>query len=232
MIYYRPALERGKANFGWLRSNHSFSFGSYYDANHLGISALRVINDDTVAPGTGFETHGHRNMEIISYVLEGALEHKYSMGNKYVVPAGDIQRMSAGTGVTHSEFNHSTTAMLKFLQIWIIPNARGIQPEYEQMAVIQSGKLTPLVTPDGVDNSLRIHQDASIFRVVLGINENINLSTDLRTGYLHVISDSGHFGGLTVHAGDGVGLQGRSLQLAAISDELIALWFDLPTAIH
>ncbi|KZZ46584.1 pirin, partial [Thalassolituus sp. HI0120] len=162
-------------NFGWLNSQHSFSFGHYYDPKHMGFSALRVINDDSVAPGAGFDTHGHRDMEIISYVLEGAIEHKDSMGHSYIVPAGDVQRMSAGTGVTHSEFNHSKQHNLRFLQIWIQPNKLGITPGYQQQKIEQRGKLTPLVTPDGSDGSLSIQQDVSLYRVALNRGESLQL---------------------------------------------------------
>ncbi|MFT7411416.1 MAG: redox-sensitive bicupin YhaK (pirin superfamily), partial [Oleispira sp.] len=127
MFYFRAATARGNANFGWLKSLHTFSFGNYYDPDHMGISVLRVINDDIVAPGAGFDNHGHRDMEIISYILEGSIEHKDSMGNQFVVPAGDVQRMTAGTGIMHSEFNASKTEPLKFLQIWISPNLKGVK---------------------------------------------------------------------------------------------------------
>lgn len=230
MIYHRPAQDRGRANFGWLNSNHSFSFGHYYDPKHMGFSALRVINDDTVAAGAGFDTHGHRDMEIISYVLKGAIEHQDSMGNKYIVPAGDIQRMSAGTGVTHSEFNHSKSEELKFLQIWIEPDQKGIQPGYEQMAVKQNGKLTALVTPDGSNGSLHLQQDASVFRVVLEPEETIDLDVNSRTGYLHVIEGGGLFGDISVSAGDGVGLSEEKLTLQGDAEGITALWFDLPAS--
>lgn len=228
MLYHRPAQDRGHANFGWLDSYHSFSFGNYYDPKHMGLSALRVINDDTVAAGGGFGTHGHRDMEIISYVLEGAIEHKDSMGNQHIVPAGVIQRMSAGSGVTHSEFNHSKNDRLKFLQIWIQPNELGIKPEYEQMAVKQKGKMTALVTPDGADQSLRQHQDASIYRIVLKKDETVVLQVDARTGYLHVIEGAGQLDDTQLKAGDGMGLIQEQLVLSASEDGLTALWFDLP----
>lgn len=228
MIYHRPAQHRGRANFGWLVSNHSFSFGHYYDPQHMGVSALRVINDDTVAPGAGFDTHGHRDMEIISYVLEGAIEHRDSMGNTHVIPAGEIQRMSAGTGVTHSEYNHSSSQPLKFLQIWIVPDQKGIEPEYQQMPVKQNGKLTALVSPDGVDNSLRLHQDSSIYRIVLAEGETLELSADNRPAYLHVITGHGQLGDLAVAGGDGLGLSREQRVLRAEEGELTALWFDLP----
>ena len=138
MTYIRKSESRGKANFGWLQSKHSFSFGNYYDKNHMGVSVLRVINDDLVMPGKGFGEHGHRDMEIISYVIEGALKHEDSTGNKYIVPAGDVQRMSAGRGVMHSEFNASNKEKVKFLQIWIQPNVLGIKPSYEQKNITQN----------------------------------------------------------------------------------------------
>ena len=188
MIYIRKADERGDVNLGWLQSKHSFSFGHYYDAQHMGISALRVINEDEVMPGHGFGTHGHRDMEIVSYVIEGALKHEDSSGNKYVVPAGDIQRMSAGRGVTHSEFNASKNEKVKFLQIWILPDKKGIEPSYEQNAVAQKGALTPLVTPEGNDGTLSINQDASISRLMLNKGETYSLNTANRSGYLHIIS--------------------------------------------
>lgn len=227
MYYFRNADERGRANFGWLNSKHSFSFGSYYDPNHMGISALRVINDDTVIGGAGFDTHGHRDMEIISYVLEGAIEHKDSMGQQYIVPAGDIQRMSAGTGVTHSEFNHSKTDDLRFLQIWIQPNKMGIKPSYEQKKVVQNGPLTPLVTPDGRDGSLSMQQDASIYRLQLKSGEEIDLDTQKRPGYLHVISGKADVNNNALNPGDALGAVEEQLNVSAMTD-LTALWFDLP----
>lgn len=232
MLYLRRADERGKANFGWLDSRHSFSFGNYYDPKHMGISVLRVINDDTVAPAAGFGTHGHRDMEIISYVLEGAIEHKDSMGNRFVVPAGEVQRMTAGTGVTHSEFNHSQTEALKFLQIWIIPNQRDLAPGYEQKAIAQNGPLTPLVTPNGEDGSLTVHQNAGIYRLQLKDGETLSLNPQRGIGYLHLIE-----GGVAVNdgqltAGDGLGVMEESLELTAAESGVTALWFDLPRALE
>jgi len=227
MFYFRHSDERGRANFGWLNSKHSFSFGNYYDPNHMGVSALRVINDDVVIGGAGFDTHGHRDMEIISYVLEGSIEHKDSMGKQYVVPAGDIQRMSAGTGVTHSEFNHSKTDDLRFLQIWIQPNKMGIKPSYDQKKVVQKGPLTPLVTPDGRDGSLSIQQDASIYRLQLKAGEEIDLDTQKRPGYLHVISGKADVNNNALNAGDALGAIEEQLNVSAMTD-LTALWFDLP----
>lgn len=233
MFYYRAAESRGKANFGWLQSQHTFSFGEYYDANHMGISALRVINDDIVAAGAGFGNHGHRDMEIISYILEGSIEHKDSMGNHFTVPAGEVQRMSAGTGIMHSEFNASKTEPLKFLQIWITPNVTGIKPSYEQMPIVQSSTMTALVTPDGRDGSLSMHQDASIYRLKLTAGESYDLvalakEENERVGYLHVIDGSSVNVGTGLKAGDGLGIIKDQLKLTAGDDGLVALWFDLP----
>jgi redox-sensitive bicupin YhaK (pirin superfamily) len=227
MYYFRYGNERGCANFGWLNSKHSFSFGHYYDPKHMGFSALRVINDDTVQAGAGFDTHGHRDMEIISYVLEGAIEHKDSMGKQYVVPAGDIQRMSAGTGVTHSEFNHSKSEPLHFLQIWIQPNKKGFAPSYEQKTVVQNGPLTPLITPDGRDGSLSMQQDASIYRLQLKAGEELELDTQKHPGYLHVISGSVDVNHNAFKAGDALGASKEILNISAMTN-LTALWFDLP----
>ena len=227
MFYQRPSNERGHATFGWLNSYHSFSFGYYYDPKHLGISALRVINDDTVDPGAGFDTHSHRDMEIISYVLEGAIEHQDSMGNKFVVPAGDIQRMSAGTGVSHSEYNHSKDEELRFLQIWIQPNQLGTPPSYEQKKVEQQGKLTPLVTADGRDGSLSMQQDANLYRLQLKAGEQFEFDTLNRPGYLHIIEGEGEINSDTLAAGDALGAWEEKFNLTANND-LVALWFDLP----
>ncbi len=234
MFYYRAADSRGKANFGWLNSQHTFSFGNYYDGDHMGISTLRVINDDVVAPGAGFGNHGHRDMEIISYILEGSIEHKDSMGNQFTVPAGEVQRMSAGTGIMHSEFNASKTEPLKFLQIWITPNVTGIKPSYEQMPIVQSSTMTALVTPDGRDGSLSIHQDASIYRLKLKAGESYDLEAlpkdeNERVGYLHVIKGSSVNVGTGLKAGDGLGIIKDQLTVTASDDGLVALWFDLPS---
>ncbi len=229
MFYFRAADARGKANFGWLNSLHTFSFGNYYDPDHMGISVLRVINDDVVAPGAGFDNHGHRDMEIISYILEGSIEHKDSMGNQFVVPAGDVQRMSAGTGVMHSEFNASKTESLKFLQIWISPNVKGVKPSYEQMPIVQSSTMTPLVTPDGRNGSLSIHQDANLSRLQLKAGESYDLVAQKRVGYLHVIEGGSVNVGKGLKAGDGLGIIKDQLSVTAGDDGLVALWFDLPS---
>jgi redox-sensitive bicupin YhaK (pirin superfamily) len=234
MFYFRAANARGKANFGWLDSQHTFSFGNYYDPDHMGISVLRVINDDIVAPGAGFDNHGHRDMEIISYILEGSIEHKDSMGNQFVVPAGDVQRMTAGTGIMHSEFNASKTEPLKFLQIWISPNLKGVKPSYEQMPVVQSSTMTPLVTPNGRDGSLSINQDINLFRLQLEPGETYDLVARKHIGYLHVMEGSA-VGDQQIldkqsvlRSGDGLGLIEDQLSITARHAGLVALWFELP----
>jgi len=238
MIYHRPAAERGNANFGWLDSHHSFSFGHYYDSQHMGWSVLRVINDDTVDPGAGFGTHGHRDMEIISYVLEGALHHRDSTGRESVLRAGEVQRMTAGSGIRHSEFNHSSSEPVHFLQIWILPNQRNLEPGYEQQAIerqdtAQQGKLTPLVSPDCRGGSLKIHQDMVLSRLQLKADENVELPTSSRAGYLHLISGKMNalipdHGTIVLSKADGLGINGEAgLALKATADS-VALWFDLP----
>ncbi|WP_026375230.1 pirin family protein [Aestuariibacter salexigens] len=228
MDYIRKANERGVVNMGWLQSNHSFSFGSYYDPQHMGVSVLRVINDDVVQPGAGFGTHGHRDVEIISYVIDGALEHKDSTGNEYVVPAGEVQRMSAGRGVMHSEYNASQTEPVNFLQIWIHPNVKGIEPEYEQKRIEQDGPLTPIVTPNGDKGALRINQDASMYRLELEKGEAYRLQTPDRQGYLHLVHGSAEINGDVFNAGDAIAPQvGKALDVNA-TEKLEALWFDLP----
>lgn len=230
MKYIRKSAERGKANFGWLESKHSFSFGNYYDKEHMGVSVLRVINDDIVMPGKGFGEHGHRDMEIISYVIEGALQHEDSTGNSYKVPAGDVQRMSAGRGVLHSEFNASKKDKVKFLQIWLQPNVTGIKPSYEQKSIRQKGKLTALVNPNGANGALSINQDASLSRLVLKKGEAITFKTAQRIGYLHIIKGQLEADGEQFSAGDGFAVEPEhALEIKADSG-IEALWFDLPIA--
>ena len=229
MNYIRRSNERGGADFGWLQSKHSFSFGSYYDPAHMGVSVLRVINDDVVQPSRGFDTHGHQDMEIISYVTEGALEHKDSEGNMHTIPAGDIQRMSAGTGIRHSEYNASNTDNAKFLQIWLMPKVLGIKPGYEQKSVPQQGKLTAIVTPNGKAGSLSMNQDASLYRLVLAAGEDIKLKANNSIGYLHIVKGTLSAGDKKFSAGDAFGIDaGESVELNA-QNKLEALWFDLPS---
>jgi len=206
MITVRKGDERGFADHGWLRSFHTFSFADYQDPKHMGFGALRVINEDRVQPGKGFGTHGHRDMEIISYVLDGALEHKDNMGNGSVIRPGDVQRMSAGRGVLHSEFNPSDERVVHFLQIWIEPNVRGISPSYEERrfdASAKRGKLKLIGSPDGRDGSVTIHQDALIFAALLDGAERA--THELATGrraYVHVARGRVTVNGQPLEAGD------------------------------
>ncbi|WP_194867770.1 pirin family protein [Pseudoalteromonas sp. PPB1] len=228
MPLIRRGSERGLVNLGWLQSQHTFSFGHYYDPKHMGFSVLRVINDDTVAPGKGFDTHGHRDMEIISYVIQGALEHKDSKGNHHIIPAGDIQLMSAGTGITHSEYNYFATEPTRFLQIWIRPNKKGLNPSYTQATIHQKGPLTPLVTQDGQRDSLVIHQDARLYRLQLSSGETVTLNAPGSWGYLHLIKGAAQSTQTHLNAGDAVGLtEEESIELTATT-LLEALWFELP----
>jgi redox-sensitive bicupin YhaK (pirin superfamily) len=228
MKYVRKSNSRGVANHGWLKSKHSFSFANYYDPKHMGFSVLRVINDDTVAPGKGFGEHAHRDMEIISYVTKGSLRHKDSEGNKHVVSVGEIQRMSAGTGVRHSEYNASTTDYVKFFQIWIEPKKRGIEPSYEQKYIPQKGALTALITTTGKDGSISIQQDASLSRLVLKKKENFTLTPIKKSGYLHIVKGELVVEGHYFVAGDAFSVEpSEMLKVEAIST-LEALWFELP----
>lgn len=228
MTYFRKSEERGIANHGWLHSKHSFSFANYYDPKHMGVSVLRVINDDTVAPSQGFGTHGHRDMEIISYVTQGSLQHKDSEGNEHVVSVGEIQRMSAGTGVMHSEYNASNTENVKFFQIWIQPNKMGIKPSYEQKSIPQKGALTPLITPTGEEGSISIQQEASLSRLVLQENEAFTLDSGKHLGYLHIIKGELTIDGEKFVAGDAFTVNpSETIELEAIA-KLEAMWFELP----
>lgn len=230
MNYFRAADQRGHANFGWLDSHHSFSFGSYYDADHMGVSTLRVINDDRMAPDSGFATHGHQDMEIISYVLEGGVRHADSMGNEYVVPAGDVQLMSAGSGVTHSEYNASSTGEAHFLQIWITPDVTGTDPGYQQNRFAPAPGLTPIVTADGRDGSLVIRQNASVYRLSLDAGQTSPLPFG-NQGYLHVIEGDAEIGNVKLSKSDGLGFDSSTLESGiqiVASSGLHALYFDLP----
>ena len=228
MKYIRKSEGRGAANHGWLNSKHSFSFANYYDPKHMGFSVLRVINDDTLAPGKGFGAHGHRDMEIISYVTQGSLRHEDSEGNKHVVTVGEIQRMSAGTGVMHSEYNASETENVKFFQIWIEPNKRGVKPSYAQKNIPQKGALTPLITATGNDGTISIQQEASLSRLVLNEKENFTLAPTKQSGYLHIVKGELVVDGQSFVAGDAFSVEPlQKLKLEAIST-LEALWFELP----
>jgi quercetin 2,3-dioxygenase len=232
MLTVRPAAERGHARHGWLDSWHSFSFADYYDPEHVHFGPLRVINEDRVQPGQGFGTHSHADMEIISYVLAGELEHKDSMGTGSIIRPGDAQRMSAGRGVQHSEFNPSRSAAVHFLQIWIIPDVRGIAPEYEQRAISETekrGRLRFIASPDGADASLRIHQNASVLAGLFSGAEQAqySLASD-RLGYVQLARGSASVNGTRMAAGDGAMLKGERSIAIHDGDGAELLVFDLP----
>jgi len=228
----RRGNERGHAQHGWLDSFHSFSFASYYDPAHMGFGPLRVINEDRVQPGQGFGTHGHRDMEIISYVLEGGLAHQDSMGNGSVIKPGDVQRMSAGTGVMHSEFNASEKDPVHFLQIWIEPNQRGLKPSYEEKRFDEAskrGQWRLIASGDGRDGSVRIHQDADLFVTRLEAGEPLSREVAAgRRAYVHVIRGDARVNGTPLSAGDAMKFQDeREVRIdeARAADILL---FDLP----
>jgi redox-sensitive bicupin YhaK (pirin superfamily) len=229
-IHIRQADARGRTKTDWLASRHTFSFGGYYDPKHLGVSVLRVINDDVVAPGAGFAPHSHRDMEIISYVKEGVIEHQDSMGNVQRLPAGEFQLMSAGTGVTHSEYNASQSDSLKFLQIWIEPNRRGIQPGYQQKRFERRSGLQLIAAPDARDGSLTLHQDAYLYQVLLNDGERAELALEAgRTAYVHVVTGAFYLDGERLSDGDGAAVKDvTSANLVGIDRESEALVFNLP----
>jgi len=232
MITIRPASDRGVANFGWLDSRHTFSFGNYYDPNHMGFSSLRVINEDKVLPANGFATHGHQNMEIISYVLDGALEHKDSIGNGSVIRPGDVQRMSAGTGIRHSEFNASDTQPVHLLQIWILPDTQGLTPSYEETHFPKSdrqGQLRLLGSRDGRDGSVTIHQDVNLYGALLSQGEAVEHSIgEGRSLWVHVARGSVQLNNYNLMAGDGAAVtQQPTITLTGQSDDAEVLVFDL-----
>jgi redox-sensitive bicupin YhaK (pirin superfamily) len=232
MLQIRHSEERGAANHGWLNSHHSFSFGSYHDPKHMGFGPLLVINEDRVTPGQGFGTHGHRDMEIISYVLDGALEHKDSMGTGSVLHYGDVQRMSAGSGVRHSEFNHSQTDGLHFLQIWIQPNVTGIAPSYEEKHFApetKQGKLRLVASSDGRQGSVLIHQNASIYASIMKEGDALEHALDEgRTAYVHLIRGSLVVNGTPLKAGDALKLTQEAKVTLAQAEDAEFLLFDLP----
>ncbi len=231
MLEIRRAGERGLADHGWLRSFHSFSFADYYDPAHMGFGALRVINEDRVQPGTGFGTHGHRDMEIISYVLEGALAHRDSMGNGSTIVPGDVQRMSAGRGVMHSEFNHDKTGVTHFLQIWIEPNARGIAPSYEQKPFAPAekrGRLRLVASPDGREGSVTIHQDAYLYAALLDGAERATHRLDRgRRAYVHVARGKLSVNGMPLAAGDALKASAVDEIVLQQGEDAEVLLFDL-----
>jgi redox-sensitive bicupin YhaK (pirin superfamily) len=231
MITVRHSQNRGQANFGWLDSKHSFSFGSYYDPEYMGFSALRVINDDIVQAGAGFDTHGHRDMEIISYVLEGTIEHKDSEGNVQTLPAGEFQLMSAGSGIYHSEYNGSNSELLRFLQIWIQPNEFAKKPRYQQKDFGQQSGLTTIATPDGRAGSLQIKQDAELHQLILEPNSELNY--EIRAGrklYIHQVKGELRVNGTRLDEGDGAKIESQDFVEFRNENQTptTALVFDLP----
>lgn len=224
------STERGRAHFGWLKSQHTFSFGDYYNPKQMGFSELRVINDDEVSAGAGFPTHSHKNMEIISYVLEGKIAHKDSAGNKEILPAGEFQLMSAGKGISHSEYNASTSERLKFLQIWIQPNQLNGAPGYQQKDFGQLPGLTEVITPDGRNGTLTIRQDASLSQLILlAAGQQVMPVKPGRAYYLHLINGELSIAGQQLNPGDGIKLtQFTELTAKAGAEPVRALWFDLP----
>ncbi len=214
MLIIRKSSERGYADHGWLKSFHSFSFAGYYDPKHMGWGNLRVINEDRIAPGTGFGTHGHRDMEIISYVVSGNLAHKDSMGNVKGIPPGDVQRMSAGTGVQHSEFNHAPNETTHFFQIWIEPRKNGITPGYEQKTFAvadKQGVLCLLVSPDGASGSVQINADAKLYSGLLDASQSATLELEgQRKAYVHLVRGQLSVNGQALTAGDAALLEGET----------------------
>ena len=232
MIVLRCAGDRGHANHGWLDTYHTFSFGNYYDVRFMGFRVLRVINEDRVAPGQGFGTHPHRDMEIVTYVLSGALEHKDSMGNGEILRAGELQRMSAGTGVEHSEFNPSQTDPVHLYQIWLLPLSAGIEPSYEQKHFPEperQNRLRLVVSPDGEQGSLRIHQDARIYLATLDHDQTVEHSFKLeRHGWLQVLRGSVRLNDNTLHVGDGAAISDEQLITIQGVQPSEVMLFDLP----
>jgi redox-sensitive bicupin YhaK (pirin superfamily) len=231
MITLRKSADRGHANHGWLDTYHSFSFADYYDPKEMGFGSLRVINEDVVSPGMGFGTHGHRDMEIITYILEGALQHKDSMGNGSVIKPGDVQRMSAGTGVTHSEFNASQTEPVHLLQIWIQPKFTGIKPGYEEKVFNDKdkrGKLRLIASFDAREGSAKIHQDASLYSSIIDNNQQLTYNVQNgRVAYVHVARGSVDVNGQTLQQGDGAKIQNESLLTFNSKDSAEFLLFDM-----
>ncbi len=233
MLTLRKAEERGRADFGWLDSRHTFSFGEYYDPDHMGFSVLRVINDDRVAPGAGFPTHPHRDMEIVTYVLDGALAHKDSLGNGSTIRPGEVQRMSAGSGIRHSEYNASKTAPAHFLQIWLLPQRSGIAPGYEQKAfdaVERRNVLRLVASPDGRDGSVTIHSDAALYASNLAGDATVEHTHGPgRAAWLHVARGSVALGAAVLKEGDGAAILGpEPLAIRGVAAESEILLFDLP----
>jgi quercetin 2,3-dioxygenase len=231
MITLRKSEERGLADHGWLKSFHSFSFADYHDPEHMGFGNLRVINEDRVAAGQGFGTHGHRDMEIISYVIDGELAHGDTLGNVETIPPGDVQRMSAGRGVMHSEFNHAKDRTTHFLQIWILPNVRGIEPGYEQKNFPDEdkrGRLRLVASPDGANGSVTIHADARMYAGLFDGAEQATLALDpARKYYVHVVRGALAVNGRSLGAGDAAQLQHETQLDLTAGEQAEVLVFDL-----
>jgi len=231
MIRLRKATDRGHADHGWLDTWHTFSFADYYDPEHMGFRALRVINDDVVAPGRGFGTHPHRDMEIVTYVLEGALAHEDSMGNASTIVPGEVQRMSAGTGVLHSEFNHSRTDRVHLLQIWLLPDRTGIAPSYEQTLFPDEekrGRLRLVASPDGADGSVMIHQDARLYATLLAPGEEVSHPlAPGRHAWVHVARGKASLNGRPLEAGDGAAISAEERLTLRGDGQAEVLLFDL-----
>ncbi|MEN9864442.1 MAG: hypothetical protein RL748_32 [Pseudomonadota bacterium] len=231
MLDMRFAADRGRANFGWLDARHSFSFGHYFDPKQQGFSDLLVINEDRIEGGQGFDTHGHRDMEIFTYVLEGALEHRDSLGSGSVIVPGDVQMMSAGTGIRHSEFNHSRQEKLHLLQIWIVPDRKGVAPRYQETRfdpAEKRGKLRLIMSPDGADGSLSVYQDIKIYSGLFDAGEKLQVSLDpARYVYLHLARGKLDMNGQTFHAGDGARLRAESSLLLEHGEGAEILLFDM-----
>ncbi|RYF01647.1 MAG: pirin family protein [Comamonadaceae bacterium] len=231
MLTIRKSQDRGHADHGWLQSYHSFSFAGYHDPRHMGWGNLRVINEDRIAPGTGFGTHGHKDMEIISYVLSGELAHKDSMGNVKGIPPGDVQRMSAGTGVMHSEFNHAEGQTTHFFQIWIEPNQRGVAPGYEQKSFAEAdkrGALRLVASPDGAQGSVLIHADAAMYAGLFDGSEAASIALDpARKAYVHLVRGAIEVNGEALKAGDAALLAGDALLQLRGGQDAEVLFFDL-----
>ena len=231
MITIRKSEERGHVKIDWLDSRHTFSFGDYYDPNHMSFRSLRVINEDHVAPGSGFGAHPHRDMEILTYVVDGVLEHKDNMGNGSLIQPGEIQRMSAGTGIVHSEFNHSKTASVHLLQIWILPERKGLSPGYEQRTFSRAQKLNKLcliASPDARDGSVRVHQDLSLYAAILTEDtESVHLVVAQRGVWVQVVRGSVKINKQILNAGDACAVElAEALRIKA-SEESEILLFDL-----
>ena len=231
MLTVRKSKDRGYADHGWLKSFHSFSFAGYYDPQHMGWGNLRVINEDRIAPGTGFGTHGHRDMEIISYVLSGELAHKDTMGNARGIPPGDVQRMSAGNGVMHSEFNHAPNDSTHFFQIWIQPNVTGIPASYEQKTFAESekrGALRLVASPDGAQGSVTIHADARLYAGLFDGDESVTLALDpRRKSYVHLVRGELDVNGQRLSTGDAAMLDDESQLTLTAGKNAEVLVFDL-----